>query len=101
MPVAPSTRRTCLAVAVACLAAIAGACGKDSPTTPSSAGATGLTGPWASTDGRYRWTLVQSGSSVTGEEIEVETGRRTAIAGTVDGQQFTYTIVTRQTETEF
>ena len=97
MPVAQSARRTFLAV-VALFVALAVGCGKDSPTTPTSAS---LTGPWASTDGRYRWTLVQSGATVTGEETEVETGRRTAIAGKLDGGQFSYTIVTRQTQAEF
>ena len=98
MPVGRSQRRTRLAVVALFVATLAAACAKNAPTAPTAAG---LTGPWASTDGRYRWTLVQSGSSVTGEEIDVETGQRTAIAGKLDGQQFSYTIVTRQTETEF
>jgi hypothetical protein len=71
------------------------ACGSDSPTAPS---AGPLTGTWVSTDRRIRWELVQSGSTVTGTEFDVDRGARTEITGSVEGEQFTYTVVTRVTD---
>jgi hypothetical protein len=98
MIVASSGRHLILFAAAVVVSLFAASCGRDNPNGPSAAS---LTGTWTSSDQQLRWELRQSGTAVTGTEIVVETGLRTAIAGTVADGQFEYRVVTQETTEYF
>jgi hypothetical protein len=98
MSIARSARRWWPCAAALSTVLFATACGYEPPTAPTTAN---LTGTWASTDGRVRWTLVQSGTTVTGEETQLPSGRRFPFTGSLEGGQFTYDVVTGEQIVEF
>lgn len=69
-------------------------CG-ESPTAPGAV-VTDVSGTWVSTDRRFRWTLTQANSTVTGTHLDNNTARVTPIHGEIAGRRFAFTVVTGQ-----
>ena len=74
------------------LSAFVAGCGT-SPASPS-ASTSGVTGTWVDTDRTFTWSLVQSGTTVTGTHTDARSGEVTPIIGEIAAQHFEFRVIT-------